>query len=91
MKGRIGSITYTSVFLVKFWAIVPKVSIFITMVSKLSILQYEMVSKPMLGVSFKTTNIFGVVEVSSLYWAGGGGGGINVVWRNWYGLGKLII
>ena len=86
MKGRIGSITYTSVFLVKFWAIVPKVSIFITMVSKLSILQYEMVSKPMLGISFKTTNIFGVVEVSSLYWAGGGGlmwfGETDMVWEN---------
>ena len=56
------------------------------MVSKLSILQYEMVSKPMLGISFKTTNIFGVVEVSSLYWAGGGGlmwfGETEMVWEN---------
>ena len=38
------------------------------MVSKISILQYDMVSKPMLGISFKTTDIFGVVEFFSLYW-----------------------
>ena len=55
------------------------------MVSKLSILQYEMVSKPMLGISFKTTNIFGVVEVSSLYWAGGGGGLI------WFGENYMVL